>query len=51
MQDAKLSLCVVWSAYHLDKPTNHPISDPEMAHLPFDRQMCLRWQTSVTPLL
>ena len=34
MQDAKLSLGVAWSAYCLNGPTNDPIGDPDMTHLP-----------------
>ena len=47
MQYAKLSLGVAWSAYCQDRPTNNPIGDPDMAHLPLDSQKCPRWQTSV----
>ena len=49
MQDSKLFLGIAWSAYHQNRPTNNPISDPDMAHLPYDSQKCPRWQTSVTP--
>ena len=51
MQDGKLSTCIARSVYHLERPTNNPIGDPDVVHLPYDAQKCDRWQTSVTHLL